>query len=48
VKATLINKIGANFKINVPDYGFLVKNVIFDGIDSVLDGIYSDLLKILL
>lgn len=37
LKATIVNKIGPLFTIKVPDNGFLIRNVIFDAIDSVID-----------
>ncbi|TNV73701.1 hypothetical protein FGO68_gene8460 [Halteria grandinella] len=36
-KATIINKVGAAFTISVPEQGFVFRDIIFDGIDSVID-----------
>lgn len=36
-KAVVYNKMGAKFSIPVPNKGFVFRDIVFDGIDSVID-----------
>ncbi|TNV88153.1 hypothetical protein FGO68_gene15240 [Halteria grandinella] len=36
-KAVIHNKMGASFTLPIPNRGLLIRNIIFDGIDSVID-----------